>query len=534
MESPQILCAVCHEIFKFAVVQYCSYESKEIVSRSYMHNMEYLTQTVTGDLMLISVTELKEKLNSMFSNSADLSFKEINLKSRRHLYGAVITVEGLCSKDELAQSVLNPVLAHDFCDDTPKQALNAILNSVSGSCDMTEFSSEKELISYITSGFAVIALDGCEKMIAVGVQGYAYRGVSEPESEVVQRGVREGFTEPLRVNMSMLRRRIKNPDLVFEQMTVGSQSRTQIMLCYLQHCVSPLLLRKVKERLKDCDLPTVFASGYLSEYLEDEKTSRLFSGVGISERPDTVCGKLTEGRIAVLVDGTPAAMIVPRLFVEEFQGIDDYSNRTYYASFIRLIKYLSFFIAVFLPALYVALAQFHPEYLPEPILIKTAESLSRTPLPVMPEVLLITFVYEMMKEAGLRIPKSLGHAVSIVGGLVVGESAVNAGIISASTLMVVATAAICSYVTSPLYPPITMLRVIFIITAGVAGLWGMVLVTAVVLISMCAKTSLGVPYMASLAPFSLRTMRDVFIRASWKKLGKHTIRVQKFPETKEA
>ena len=266
MESPQILCAVCHEIFKFAVVQYCSYESKEIVSRSYMHNMEYLTQTVTGDLMLISVTELKEKLNSMFSNSADLSFKEINLKSRRHLYGAVITVEGLCSKDDLAQSVLNPVLAHDFCDDTPKQALNAILSSVSGSCDMTEFSSEKELISYITSGFAVIALDGCEKMIAVGVQGYAYRGVSEPESEVVQRGVREGFTEPLRVNMSMLRRRIKNPDLVFEQMTVGSQSRTQIMLCYLQHCVSPLLLRKVKERLKDCDLPTVLA--FVDEQLE--------------------------------------------------------------------------------------------------------------------------------------------------------------------------------------------------------------------------------------------------------------------------
>ena len=256
-------------------------------------------------------------------------------------------------------------------------------------------------------------------------------------------------------------------------------------------------------------------------------------GVGISERPDTVCGKLTEGRIAIIVDGTPAVIIIPRLFVEEFQGVDDYSNRSYYATLIRLIKYLSFFFAVFAPALYVALAQFHPEYIPTWILIKTSESLAVTPLPVTLEVLLITFIYEIMKEAGLRIPKSLGHAVSIVGGLVVGESAVNAGIITASTLMVVATAAISSYVTSPLYPPVTILRVILIITAGVAGLWGIVLVTAVTIISMCSKTSLGVPYMSSLSPFSLRSMRDVFIRASWKKLGSHTIRVQKFPETEE-
>ena len=164
-------------------------------------------------------------------------------------------------------------------------------------------------------------------------------------------------------------------------------------------------------------------------------------------------------------------------------------------------------------------------------MIKTSESLSQTPLPVTLEVLAITLVYEIMKEAGLRIPKSLGHAVSIVGALVIGESAVNAGIISASTLMVVATAAICSYVTSPLYPPITMLRFVFIVVGGFFGLWGIVLVTAVVIISMCSKTSLGVPYMSSLAPFSLRTMRDVFVRASWKQLARHTIRVQKFPET---
>lgn len=480
-----------------------------------------------------TLSKIKLSLNEMFSHSADLTIKDIILKSNNNLTGAVITIEGMCSKDELAQSVLNPLMMYDFGAQSSDEAVETILSSVSGSCDMVKFNSTQELIAFITSGFAVIVLNGCENMIAAGVQGYSYRSVSEPESEVVQRGAREGFTEPLRVNMSLIRRRMKNPDLVFEQLTVGTESKTQLMICYLKHCASPSLIKKVKKRLGECQLPTVFASGYLSEYLEDKSTSRLFSGAGISERPDTVCGKLTEGRIAVIIDGTPAVIIIPRLFVEEFQGVDDYSNRSYYATLIRLIKYLSFFFAVFAPALYVALAQFHPEYIPTRILIKTSESLAETPLPVTFEVLLITFVYEIMKEAGLRIPKSLGHAVSIVGGLVVGESAVNAGIISASTLMVVATAAICSYVTSTLYPPVTILRVVLIITAGIAGLWGTVLATAVTVISMCSKTSLGVPYMSSLSPFSLRSMRDVFVRASWKKLGAHTIRVQKFSETEE-
>ena len=440
-------------------------------------------------------------------------------------------MEGMVDKEGLAQSAVNPLMSFDFKRKTPQEVFDLVLYSVLASCDVAGFSGTEKLISYITSGFTVIAIDGADGLIAVGAQGFAFRGVTEPESEVVQRGAREGFTEPLRVNMSLIRRRIKDPDLVFEQVTVGEKSKTQLMLCYLKSAVSPKLLNKLRKRLDSCDLETVLASGYLTEYLEDPHTSRLFSGVGISERPDTVCGKLTEGRIAIIVDGTPAVMIVPHLFVEEFQSVDDYSNRTYYAAFIRLMKYLSFFVSVFLPGLYVALAQFHPEYFPTWLLINTSESLAQTPFPVTAEVLAITVVYEIMKEAGLRIPKSLGHAVSIVGALVIGDSAVNAGIISASTLMVVATAAICGYVTSPLYPPIMMLRLLFIVVGGFTGLWGITLATAVVLIGMCAKTSLGVPYLSSLSPFSLRRMRDVFIRAGWRQLSKHTIRVQKFPET---
>ena len=481
--------------------------------------------------MNYSINEIKLSLQSQFDNSADLSVHVFTLKSALKIQAAVITMEGLVDKEQLSQSVLNPLLTFDYGARDSAAVSVIAYSSVMASSDVIKLSSADEIVTYITSGFAVLMINGAEELYAVGVQGYSFRGVSEPESEVVQRGSREGFTEPLRVNMSMIRRRMKTPDLKFEQMTVGTDSKTQLMICYLQSQVSLDLLNKLKNRLSGCNLETVLASGYLSDYLEDNGSGSLFSGVGISERPDTVCGKLTEGRIAIIVDGTPAVMIVPHLFVEEFQSVDDYSNRTYYAAFIRLMKYLSFFVSVFLPGLYVALAQFHPEYFPTWLLINTSESLAQTPFPVTAEVLAITVVYEIMKEAGLRIPKSLGHAVSIVGALVIGDSAVNAGIISASTLMVVATAAICGYVTSPLYPPIMMLRMLFIVVGGFTGLWGITLATAVVLIGMCAKTSLGVPYLSSLSPFSLRRMRDVFIRAGWRQLSKHTIRVQKFPET---
>lgn len=481
-------------------------------------------------------SSLKENINQlkkMFKNSADFTVRDMKLKSQLKLNAAVITIEGMCSKEVVAISVINPLLEYDFEYAKPEKVFELIEKTVLTSSEIVEVNSIDEVITFSTSGFAVIAVDGASKMLAIGTQGFSFRGVNEPESEVVQRGSREGFTEPLRINMTLIRRRIKSPDLVFETVTVGSTSQTQMMICYLQKRVSENILEEVRKRLASCDLKTVLASGYLTDYLEDRGAKSLFSGVGISERPDTVCGKLTEGRVAILVDGTPAVIIVPHLFVEEFQGVDDYSSRPYYAAFVRILKYISFFAAVFLPGLYTAFAQFHPEYFPTGLLIKTSEALLQTPLSVTFEVILITFLYEIMREAGLRIPKPLGHAVSIVGALVIGESAVSAGIISSSSLMVVAAAAICSYVTAALYPPIMVLRFAFVIVGGIFGLWGIVLLACILLINMCGKTSFGVPYMSSLAPFSWRRMRDVFVRDGWRKLGKHTIKIQKFPETEE-
>ena len=225
-----------------------------------------------------SIKEIKLNLHTKFADSADLTIRELTLRSSDCLTAAVITMEGLVDKEQLAQSVLNPLMVYDFGNMPPQRAAETIQNSVAAAADLVTFATVDELVTYITSGFAVLVVDGAEILFAAGTQGYAFRGVSEPESEVVQRGSREGFSEPLRVNMSLLRRRMKSPELVFEQMTVGSESQTQLMLCYLQSKVSGQLLETLRSRLNACRLETVLGAGYLSDYLEDKNTSRLFSG----------------------------------------------------------------------------------------------------------------------------------------------------------------------------------------------------------------------------------------------------------------
>lgn len=461
-----------------------------------------------------------------FSDSADLTIREIRLSG---INAAVISIDNMIDKQVLAEGILTPLFGYDFQESSAEQCYSDIKYKVLFTADMIELTSYEEVEKQIMSGFAVIAVEGCVKMLGVGIQGYASRGISEPESDVVQRGSKEGFVESVRVNMSMLRRKIKNPKLHFETMIIGEVSRTEICLCYLKGTASQSIIDELKRRLKSVDTQTVLTSGYLVPFLEEPNDFSFFSGVGVSERPDTVCGKITEGRIAVLVDGVPSALIVPYLFAEYFQTLDDYSNRAYFATLTRLLKYCAFFISMLLPGVYVSLGTFNPEMFPTLMLNKIAGSIGATPLSLMSETILIQFVYEIMREAGLRMPQPLGYAVSIVGGLVVGDTAIHAGLIGAPTLMVVAITSISSYVIPNLYAPSAILRLIFTFAGGFLGIWGVAVVLCVVLVNICGKNSFGVPYTTPITPFSAVAMRDVMIRAGWKILSKKTAKVQNLP-----
>ena len=464
-------------------------------------------------------------LKIRYENSPDLTVRKIRLNG---INAAVINIDNMVDKDILALGIIKPIFEYSFSG-TPEKCMNDIKYKILYTDEIIDIDTYEEIESKILSGFAVIALDGCEKMLAVGIQGYQSRSISEPEADVVQRGSKEGFVEPMRVNMSMLRRRIKNPKLKFETMTIGNVSRTEICLCYLTDAVSDKILNKLKKRLHQVNLKTVLTTGYLVPFLEEKGDFSFFSGVGVSERPDTVCGKITEGRIAILIDGVSSAVIVPFLFVEYFQTLDDYSNRAYFATFTRLLKYCAFFISMLLPGIYVSLATFNPEMFPTLMLNKIAGSISATPLSLMYETILIQLVYEMMREAGLRMPQPLGYAVSIVGGLVVGDTAINAGLIGAPTLMVVAITAICSYVIPNLYAPSAVLRIIFTLAGGIFGIWGVAAVFCVMLVNICGKNSFGVPYTSPITPFSAAAMRDVIIRAGWKVLSRKNEYVQNLP-----
>lgn len=477
------------------------------------------------------VKSLKDNLDIMradFDESADFTVREMKVKG---VDIAVITVEGMVNKETLAISVINPVLTEDYRFRSREEFFSQIKDSVLSISDMSEVQTLEDVYKLIMSGFAVLGVDGVDKMLALGVQGFSYRSVAEPDNEVVQRGSREGFVEAIKINVSLIRRRIKNPALKFETLQAGKLSRTEICLCYIRDIVSDGMLSQLREELDKINLDTVLAAGYISTYLKSKKDLSLFSSVGVTERPDTMCGKINEGRIGILIDGTPVAIVVPYLFVENFQTFEDYSDRPFYATFTRWLKYLSFFIAVFLPGLYVAMATFNPELFPQQLLSKIANSVASTPFPLMMEVLIIHFIYEIMREAGLRLPKPLGQVVSIVGALVIGETAVNAGIIGSPTLMVVALTAISSYVIPDLYAPVAILRLLFIVIGGMAGIWGIVLLFCTVLVNMCGKSMLGVPYMAPVAPFSFYSMRDVIIRAGWRILGKKRTNIQDLKDT---
>ena len=464
-----------------------------------------LGEDLSGNLIL-----LREKLH----NSSDLVTRPVTV-------GAVemnfVLLEGMVTLSKLDQAVIRPLMTHP-----PFASGREAFEFIRGTAivgDVQEVYEFDRLIQLIGSGFVAILIDGVPTAVVMGVQGFAYRSISEPESEVNEKGPRESFTEPVKINITLIRRRMKSGQVRFEMLDVGTKSKTSACLAYCPGSVDKRLVEKIRRRLADVPLETVLDAGYLQPFLEGKPLS-IFSEVGVTERPDVVCAKIQEGRVAILVDGTPFALLVPFLFIENFQSFDDYANRPYFATFIRLLKYFSFFVSILLPGVYVAVATFHPAALPHALLFNIAAAEEATPFPLVVEALVIHLIYEIMREAGLRLPRPVGHAVSIVGALVIGDAAVTAGIIGAPMVMVVALTAISSFVVPKLYEPVMVLRFGFIILGGLTGLYGISLALAMLVVNVCQINNLGIPYTAPLTPLTLRAMRDAAFRAGWKRLAR--------------
>jgi spore germination protein KA len=476
-------------------------------------------------------TQLKSQLTDnmiffqgKFDGCADFVYKEMQICGKK---AVVMYVDNMIDKLALSEAVMDPLtkavppagMTND--EEIYKWLRDCVLFTV----DQREIFSVEECQWLMMTGFVVLLIDDYEKALIFGLQAFKFRSIEEPPSETAIRGSREGFVEPLRINLMLLRRRMKNTNLKFETYILGNESKTEVCIAYLKGVAAPSLLESVRHRLKTIDVDTILAAGYIQSYFQDSPLS-IFSTVGTTERPDVLCGKLYEGRVSVIVDGSPTTLLMPYLFTENFQNADDYAVGTYYATFTRILKYLAFFIAVMLPGLYVAVGSFHPALLPSALLYTLAQSEEGTPFPLVFEAILMQFIYEMLREAGLRAPKQFGSAINIVGAFLIGQAAVSAGLIGAPMVIIVALTATTGLVVPTLYEPGVIMRFVFIIAAGMMGLFGITLAFAFFAFLVCSMKTYEVPFTAPLAPLDIFSLRDVIIRAPWKVLSRKKVKVQ--------
>jgi spore germination protein KA len=373
-----------------------------------------------------------------------------------------------------------------------------------------------ETLGDLLSGNTILILDQVKEALSIGLRKWEKRSIGEPQTETVVHGPREGFTETLRVNTSMLRRKIKNANLRLEAMTIGEQTHTVICIAYIEGIVKPGLIDELKKRLGAIRADSVLDSGYIEAYIEDAPYS-IFPTVGNSERPDTIAGRLLEGRAAIIVDGSPFVLTVPMVFIESFQSAEDYYIRSYFASTLRFIRVLSFLITILAPALYVAITTFHQELIPTQLLFSMTAGRSNVPFPALVEALIMMIMFDILKEAGIRLPKPVGSAISIVGALVIGQSAVAAGLVGTFMIIVVSTTAIASFVVPAQMDAVSLLRYMFLMLAGFLGGFGIIMGFLFMMAYIVSLKSFGVFYLAPITPLNRRGMNDCFVRLPlWK------------------
>lgn len=461
-------------------------------------------------------TQLNENLAALrekFGLSADFYSKTIELYGCK---GAIVLFDGMASLESLWVLLLDAV-SRRTPEAAPQdgRALFALLLHHSGlpaeSKPVADFA---DLTMRLTAGMAVLLLDGCGQGIAFSVQGLKFRSVEEPSGEGSLRGSREGFADLLRVNLSLLRRLIRTDALVQEVAQAACPMQTEYALCYCRDKADPAAVARVRQALQKAKPALLLDSSYFLPWLFPTKL-RLFAPVSYTERPAVAAAKLCEGKIVILVNGSPSALVLPSLFCENFDCLDDYATTAVFSSLVRLLKYGAFYLSIFLPGLFVCLAVYLPELIPPQLLFKIEAAEKATPLPLFAEMLLIIVILEIIREAGLRMPQTLGHAVSLVAALIVGDAAIAAGLMSTPVLLVAGVTSVSIFVTPALYEPATLLRLAVTLAAGLAGPVGLVGAALAVLFGLTDVSALGVAYLSG-AVFS----EDGVIRRNYRALSR--------------
>jgi len=426
----------------------------------------------------------------------------------------LIYIDGMASLQVINEDVLKPLLLSNISDINNKSnIMDILIQKVLLTADNKKTFDVDNIVDGIMYGKTMLFIDGFTEVISINSIGWQTRSISEPQSETIVRGPREGFTESMNLNLTLIRRRVLSPSLKFEFMRIGKQTKTQICVCYIDGIAKESIHKELMKRLIDIDIDAILDSGYIEEIIKDAPYSP-FRTVINTERPDVVAGKLLEGRFAVICDGSPVVLTLPSIFVEIFQSNEDYYDNFIYSSFTRFLRWLCFFLSTSVPAIYVAIVTFHQELLPTPLLISIYASRKGVPFPSVVEALGMSIIFEILREAGLRMPKHIGGAVTIVGALVLGDAAVAARLVSAPIVEITAITGIATFLI-PQVLGIIIVRLILLILASFLGLYGYIFGVMGLVLHLMSIRSFGVPYMTNVPSFSNQDIKDTVIRAPW-------------------
>ena len=447
----------------------------------------------------------------------DLIARPFYLDSEMKLQACAFYFNAVVDDKKLNEHVFRPLMMHsggwelDKFNNTDRVDLIVRTSISVGQLRKTD--NLAEMVHSIFDGMVVLIFESIQEAVIIDIHGGQLRAITEPPSEKATHGPREGFIENLDINIGMVRRHLRNPRLVIKKTTVGRRTRTPVAVLYIDDIVDHGLVEQVNDRLNHIDVDGVFNAGMIIQNIEDKPFSP-FPQVWTSERPDKTIAELLEGRIAIMVDGTPTAIFLPALFIEFFQAPEDYLDRTYISSFLRYIRFLAYFIAISLPALYIALISFTPELLPVNLVTSLAQARKEVPFPVLIEVLIQEFIIQMVIESGLRLPGPVGQTAGVVAGIILGQAAISAKLATPAVIIIIAVTTISTFAlpAGPLVQSTRILRLPMIFITAIFGLFGFSLGWIFLLAHLCSLESLGVPYFAPLAPMRFADLKDSFFR----------------------
>ncbi|MBR2563761.1 MAG: spore germination protein [Paenibacillus sp.] len=472
-----------------------------------------LTGTYSTDLITVRETVGK---------NADVHIREFTIRGTNTRV-AIVYTEGLVDTDLMDDFLIKPLMTVGIPELKQESFLHAeqadfmstyLKNQILPVSLIEETQSLQELAVGVLVGKNALLVDGMPKALLIGTARIKTRGLDEPLSEGLLRGPRIGFTEELSDNTGILRRYGRDQSLFIEKLEVGSRIKKDLAIAYIMDIADPKLVAEVLKRVKSIDMDTILESGYVEQLIEDDTLSP-FQQVLNTERPDRVMGSLLEGHVAILLDGTPFVLVVPVTFSMLLQSPEDYYERWIPSTFIRILRFMAAMLALLAPALYISFISFHPGLIPTKLVLTIIETRSGVPFPSIIEALIMELSIEILREAGIRLPKPIGPAMGIVGGLIIGQAAVQAGIISQFLVIVVAVTAISSF-TIPVYSAgltLRLLRFAAMFSAAVMGLYGVVMFFLLVCTHLARLSSFGVPYISPAVPYHVSDWKDFIIRA---------------------